>query len=209
MPQRDAPLTGLAPPLASGGANAWPVGPGRGKGSKPLPMLTVTPSPRPLHPLLFFPHRFLPPRFAAKFDDGSQAIGGAGIGICNTFTFSGFLPPIGGADATGGSATDPVASFKLKSTVPVKMTLTCGGLPVTTGTDTIQVLKVGNSTTTDNAIDATPTDATTTGNTFRLTDASTGEWHFNLDTKGLSKGVWKIIATLSDGTVHTAFIGLK
>jgi hypothetical protein len=32
--------------------------------------------------------------------------------------------PIGGADATGGTYTDPVRAFKLKSTVPVKMPLT-------------------------------------------------------------------------------------
>ena len=100
-------------------------------------------------------------------------------------------------------------AFKLKSTVPVKMILTCGGVPVTTGADTIQVLKVSNSTTTELPVDATPTDSATIGNTFRLTDASTGEWHFNLDTKTLGKGVWEIIVTLSDGTVHTAFIGLK
>ena len=37
-------------------------------------------------------------------------------------------------------------------------------------------------------IDATPTDAATSGNQFSLTDATTGEWHFNLNTKALSVG---------------------
>ena len=48
----------------------------------------------------------------------------------------------------------------------------------------------------DPVINATPTDAATTGNQFRLTDGATGEWHFNLDTKPLSVGTWKLTATL-------------
>jgi hypothetical protein len=55
----------------------------------------------------------------------------------------------------------------------------------------------------------TPTDAATTGNEFRLTDAAAGAWQFNLSTKSLSKGVWQIKATLSDGSTHMAFIELK
>jgi hypothetical protein len=60
----------------------------------------------------------------------------------------------------------------------------------------------------DPPIDATPTDAATNGNQFRLTDAATGKWHFNLDTKatGMTKGTWKIVVTLADGSTHTAFI---
>ena len=44
---------------------------------------------------------------------------------------------------------------------------------------------------------------------FRLTDVATGEWHFDLSTKSLSRGIWQIRATLSDGSTHTAFIELK
>jgi hypothetical protein len=41
--------------------------------------------------------------------------------------------------------------------------------------------------------------------------STTGEWHFNLNTKdqGMSKGIWQIKVTLSDGSIHTAFIELK
>jgi len=92
----------------------------------------------------------------------------------------------------------------------VKMTLTdCNGQPLTSGVHTIQVIKFSNSTTSDPAIDATPTDGATTGNQFRLTDAATGEWHFNLSTAALSRGIWQIKATLSDGSAHTVFIELK
>jgi hypothetical protein len=90
------------------------------------------------------------------------------------------------------------------------MTLTaCDGQPLTTGMHTIQVVKYSSATTSDPPIDATPTDAATTGNEFRLTDAATGEWHFNLATTSFSKGVWQIKATLSDGSTHTVFIELK
>jgi hypothetical protein len=145
--------------------------------------------------------------FAATFTDGSQGIGRAGA--CVPTGFAGFDAPIGGADATGGTASSPLRAFKLKSTVPVKMSLGCSSVPVTTGVHTIQLQKVSNATDTAAPIDATPTDAATTGNAFRLDDAASGTWHFNLDTKGLSKGVWQIRVTLADGSLHTAFIELK
>jgi len=124
-------------------------------------------------------------------------------------SFIGFLAPIGGADATGGSSIDPIRAFKLKSTIPVKMILTREGVPITTGVHTLQLSKVNNSTTLDTAIDATPTDVATTGNAFKLADATTGEWHFNLSTNTLSKGIWQIKVTLSDLKIHKAFIDSK
>jgi hypothetical protein len=57
------------------------------------------------------------------------------------------------------------------------------------------------------AIDATPTDAATTGNQFRLTGT---EWHFNLSTKGGFKaGTWLLTATLQDGSTKTVWISIK
>jgi len=109
-------------------------------------------------------------------------------------------------------AIDPICagrSFKLASTVPVKMSLGCSGVPVTTGAHTIQLQKVSNTTDATIAIDATPTDAATAGNTFRLDDAASSRWHFNLATTSLSKGVWQIRVTLADGSLHTAYIELK
>ncbi len=78
-----------------------------------------------------------------------------------------------------------------------------------TGIHTLQAVKYSNSTDSDPAIDATPTDAATTGNQFRLTDS---QWHFNMSTKagtGFSAGIWKLTATLSDGSKHYVWIGLK
>jgi hypothetical protein len=122
--------------------------------------------------------------------------------------FEGFLPPIDGADATGGSFADPLRTFKLGSTVPIKFRAFCAGAPVTTGVHTLQVVKWSNDTEPDTPIDATPQDEATSGNQFRLAD---DQWHFNLDTQatGMSVGKWQIAATLSDGSRHVAWIQLK
>ncbi|MBI3848900.1 MAG: HYR domain-containing protein [Verrucomicrobia bacterium] len=122
--------------------------------------------------------------------------------------FTGFLSPIGGADATGGSFANPVRTFKLNSTIPVKFTSACGGAPVVSGIHRLQVIKYSNQTTASDPIDATPTDAATTGDQFRLTS---GQWQFNLDTKGtgMSTGIWLLRATLSDGSQHSAWIQIK
>ncbi len=125
--------------------------------------------------------------------------------------FNGFLPPIGGAveTGTGGSFANPVKSFKLNSTIPVKFNAVCFGAPLTTGIHTLQAIKYSNSTTFDDPIDATPTDAATTGNQFRLTGT---EWHFNLSTKGLGnngQGTWLLRATLFDGSTYTVWVSVK
>jgi len=128
--------------------------------------------------------------------------------IRTALEFSGFLPPIGGADATGGSFLDPVRTFKAGSTIPVKFTAACGSTPVLAGSHSLQVIKCTDATTSDDPIDATPRDAGSSGNEFRLTD---GQWHFNLDTRatGMTRGIWQLRATLSDGSQHWAWIQLK
>jgi uncharacterized repeat protein (TIGR03803 family) len=125
--------------------------------------------------------------------------------------FTGFLSPIGGEVAlgTGGSFADPLRAFKLGSTIPIKFLASCGGSPVSVGVHTLQATKYSNAVDSDPAIDATPTDSATTGNQFRLTSAATGEWHFNLDTKSLSVGTWRLTAALSDGSVHQVWITIK
>ena len=122
--------------------------------------------------------------------------------------FTGFLPPIGGADGTGGSFSSTVRTFKLGSTIPVKFTASCDNVPVLAGIHTLEAIRWSSQTDAEPPIDATPTDAATTGNQFRLTD---GEWHFNLDTKatGMSIGKWQLIATLSDGSQHSVWIQIK
>jgi hypothetical protein len=80
-----------------------------------------------------------------------------------------------------------------------------------TGVHILQAIKYSNSVDSDPPIDATPTDAATTGNQFRLTDS---QWHFNLSTKGggpqgFTAGTWLLKATLQDGSIHTVWITIK
>ncbi|HEU0253494.1 MAG TPA: MBG domain-containing protein, partial [Pyrinomonadaceae bacterium] len=125
--------------------------------------------------------------------------------------FNGFLSPIGGAveKGNGGSFADPVRAFKLNSTIPVKFNAICFGTPLVTGVHTLQAIKYSNSTDSEPAIDATPTDAATMGNQFRLTGT---EWHFNLNTKALggnAQGTWLLKATLFDGSSYTVWVSIK
>ena len=138
-------------------------------------------------------------------------VGGTVTVLTACSTFNGFLMPIGGAveNMNGGSFANPVRSFKLNSTIPVKFNAICFGAPLVTGVHTLQAIKYSNSTTSDPPIDATPTDAATDGNQFRLTDS---EWHYNLSTKGLGangQGVWLLKATLFDGSTYTVWISIK
>ena len=120
--------------------------------------------------------------------------------------FEGFLSPIGGADATGGSYANPLLSRKLGSAIPVKFRAFCCDNDVLTGVHTLQAIKYTSATTSNPPINATSTDSATVGNQFRLTG---NQWHFNLDTSFLSKGTWKLVATLSDGSTHFVWITLK
>jgi N-acetylneuraminic acid mutarotase len=123
--------------------------------------------------------------------------------------FSGFLVPLGGADATGGSFASPLRTFKMGSTIPVKFTAACNGAAVLTGSHRLQVAKFSDATTEASPIDATPPGAANPGDQFSLTAG--GQWQFNLDTKatGMSVGTWLFIATLSDGSQHSAWVQLK
>jgi len=79
--------------------------------------------------------------------------------------------------------------------------------PLLSGVHTLRAVKYSNAVDSEPPIDATPTDAATIGNQFRLTD---GEWHFNLGTRtGFSTGTWKLMATLSDGSTHYVWITIK
>ena len=132
--------------------------------------------------------------------------------ITTGFAFNGFHSPIGGSveNGNGGNYADPLKTFKLGSTIPVKFGATWlnGGAALITGIHTMQAVKYNNATDSAQPIDATPTDAATSGNQFRLT---TTDWHFNLSTKAneFSAGTWLLIATLEDGSKYSVWISIK
>jgi hypothetical protein len=124
------------------------------------------------------------------------------------YSFDGFLAPIGGADASGGTAQAPVKTFKAGSKIPVKFTIGCGIGLIHEGVHTLQVVKWNNETTAAEPIDASPADAATEGNQFRWAD---DHWHYILDTQSMNMGVgvWELRASLHDGSKHSVFIGVK
>ncbi len=143
--------------------------------------------------------------YTIAYVEGTVTVGTA----CSAF--NGFLPPIGGAveSLTGGNFANPLRSFKLNSTIPVKFNAICFGAPLTTGVHTLQAIKYSSATLAGDPIDATPTDSASNGNQFRLTD---GEWHYNLNTKGFGangQGVWLLKATLFDGSTYSVWVSIK
>lgn len=147
--------------------------------------------------------------------------------------FDGFDEPIGGADTTGGSYTNPSRTFKLGNKIRISFELcgcgsasdnephrccgerhgrqrgrSCSGHHVTTGVHTLKVVKWTSETDSEIPLDADSDDPRTDGNQFRLAGH---KWVFVLDSRdtGMSRGKWQIVATLSDGSQHTAWIQLK
>jgi hypothetical protein len=108
-----------------------------------------------------------------------------------------FLPPIN---------NDGSSIFKKGSTVPVKFELKdANGNFVSTAVASITVAKLSNGIYGDET-EAVSTCAATTGNLFRCADS---QYIFNLATKDLSSGTWRITVTLDDGTSYPVIISLK
>jgi sugar lactone lactonase YvrE len=139
----------------------------------------------------------------------------SGNAATNSFTitraalgFTGFLAPISGADATGGSFAFPLRTFRVGKTIPIEFTASCDGAYVLTGIHTLQLVKYSDATNSDPPIDAVPPCTGSTGNQFRLAGH---KWFFNLDTRatGITPGKWKLVATLSDGSTHFVWLQFK
>jgi hypothetical protein len=146
------------------------------------------------------------PQSGSSFPPGTTAVSctasdPAGNTATGSFTvqvqyaWSGILQPI---NADGSSV------FKLGSTVPVKFQLTGASAGITSAAATLSLAKV-SSNVVGTDIEAVSTSAATTGNAFRYD----GQYIFNLDTKGLSKGTWQLSINLGDGVSRTATISLK
>lgn len=115
------------------------------------------------------------------------------------YDFIGFLEPIN---------NDGTSIFKLKSTVPVKFQLKdAQGNYVSTAVASITIAKLSDSIWGED-IEPVSTSAATVGTLFRY-DATSCQYIFNLSTKGLSTGTWRISAVLGDGAFKTVTISLR
>jgi len=115
------------------------------------------------------------------------------------YRWGGILPPVN---------PDGSSIFKLGSTVPVKFRLTyAGGGVVSTVVAKLSLSKLTNAIWGDE-VEAISTAAATTDNLFRY-DASGNLYIFNLATKGLTAGTYRLTIVLDDGTSHTVEISLR
>lgn len=110
--------------------------------------------------------------------------------VREVLTFQGFYPPLAGP---GGTCSAPACEFKLGSRIPVKFMIFCGGSTFLQGSPTLSIRKCGTS---QNVVDAS----------FQLVPP---QWHFNWETRGLSKGTYRLTATLQDGTQRVLYVRLK
>jgi hypothetical protein len=104
------------------------------------------------------------------------------------YSWSGVLPPI---DPDGCSV------FKLGSTVPVKFRLTGASARIKNALATLMLTKIS----------PTPEPTRTVGN-FR-SDGSSGQYLFNLSTRGLSTGKWRLSIDLHDDAPRSVDISLR
>jgi len=114
------------------------------------------------------------------------------------YAWSGILQPIN---------PDGSSIFKLGRTVPVKFQLTGASAGITNAVATLSVAQV-SSNVTGTYVEAVSTSAASSGNTFRY-DSSSGQYIFNMATKGLSTGTWRLLVDLHDGASHTILISLR
>lgn len=115
------------------------------------------------------------------------------------YHFSGILQPIN---------PDGSSIFKLDSTVPVKFRLTDAvGDFITTAIARLYLSKLSNSVS-GTVIEAVSTSAATTGNLFRY-DSSDNQYIFNLNTKPLSAGTWRLEINFENSDSEYVVISLR
>lgn len=92
------------------------------------------------------------------------------------------------------------SAFKLNSTIPVKIKLVNGSAGVSNANITISVTKLGNSTTPDVEIEDPFNQTPHSGNTLRY-DSMNDQYIFNLATKPLGTGNYRVNLNLGGGKV--------
>ncbi len=130
--------------------------------------------------------------------DAAGNIGTESFTVTVTAAWSNVLQPV---NADGSSI------FKLGSTVPVKFQLSGASAGISNLVARLYIQRIGPGGTGAD-IEAISTSNATTGNLFRY-DATSGQYIFNLGTKTLSTGTYKLRIDLGDGVLRTVNITLK
>lgn len=129
------------------------------------------------------------------FSDGNGNTTTANQNIIITgLTFSGFFSPIAG---TGGTCSSPLRTINEGSIIPIKFDMSCGSTLITGGTPPIV------------QVQAYAKNCTPGGDLITQPAQFQNDWHYNWDTSGFAKGVYKVIVVLPDGSSQYAFVSLK
>jgi len=130
--------------------------------------------------------------------DAAGNIGTESFTVTVTVAWSNVLQPIN---------VDGSSVFKLGSTVPVKFQLSGASAGISNLVARLYIQRIGPGAAGAD-IEAISTSNATTGNLFRY-DATSGQYIFNLGTKTLSTGTYKLRIDLGDGALRTVIITLK
>jgi len=126
--------------------------------------------------------------------------------VRSALKFTGFLPPLGGSDETGGSFADPLRTVRLGGTIPIKFVATCGGGSVSDGISFLEVTRYSSE-----GAPGRRVRAKARGSQRDVFEFRNGQWQLNLDTRatGMGPGKWRLEATLPDGSQHSAWIAVR
>ena len=128
-----------------------------------------------------------------SFNDGNGNVVTAKQNVTLTaINFQGFYPPIGG---TNGSCSSPFVSINQGSKIPIKFDMLCGTTYITSGTPPQVLIQSYNN-------------CTAGATLVNVNAVYQNNWHYNWDTSGWAKGVYKVIVILPDGTSHFVFVKL-
>jgi hypothetical protein len=123
-------------------------------------------------------------------DDRGSTVECTFTAVRQGITFDGFYPPISG---TGGTCDDPLRAINRGSNVPVKFVAVCEGAPLTSGHPTFLIEQCSGG-------------SFQGGGVFTLVG---NEWHFNWNTDGLKRGVYKLTAILQDESERFVYVRIK
>jgi hypothetical protein len=129
------------------------------------------------------------------FDDGNGNKTTADQSITiSGLSFVGFYAPISG---TNGTCAVPLRTINQGSIIPVKFDTKCGSTLVTGGTPPVVKIQAYSNT-------CAPGSELVSVNAVYQNN-----WHYNWDTSGWAKGVYRVVVILPDGTFQYAFVKLK
>jgi hypothetical protein len=114
--------------------------------------------------------------------------------ILSGLTFTGFYSPIA---AINGSCGAPARTINQGSVNPIKFDIYCGSQLITGGTPPRVIIQAYSSSCSPG------TDLVDVNAVYQ------NDWHYNWDTTGWAKGVYKVTVVLPDGSQRFVFVKIK